>query len=236
MTSALGFTWNTAVLPAPPPPGRIDRALFRVRKLLPEFVFDVTWLEDNPFTFPEVQTLLDGITVGGHKISDAEQVQNTAKAWRRLVALVESGRFVLDKTSFCELHALAAFEEALTWGRFRDGAVYVAGTAWQPPAAETLDAVFDAGLAELQALANPLERALAFFLFGALQQFFYDGNKRTARLMMNGELLRHGWDAISIPAARKLAFNQAMLRFYDGRDGTEMMAFLLDCGGYPSVH
>lgn len=232
MTHSLGFTWNPAALPSAPPPGRIDRALFRVRKLLPEFVFDVTWLEGNPFTFPEVQTLLDGITVGGHKVSDAQQVQNTASAWKRLVELIRTDRFRFDKETFCELHVRVAFEEALEWGRFRDGAVSIAGTAWQPPAAETLDALFDAGLAELLAVESPLERALAFFLFGALQQFFYDGNKRTARLMMNGELLRQGWDAISIPAARKLEFNQSMIRFYDGRDGTEMMRFLLDCGGY----
>ncbi|CZR83213.1 hypothetical protein CDFC105_43918 [Clostridioides difficile] len=31
-------------------------------------------LENNPFTFPEVQTLLDGITVGGHKLSDQNQI------------------------------------------------------------------------------------------------------------------------------------------------------------------
>ncbi len=47
--------------------------------------------------------------------------------------------------------------------------------------------------------------------------------------MMNGELMMHGWDAISVPAGRAVEFNEAMVRFYTGRDGTEMMQFLHDC-------
>jgi hypothetical protein len=37
---------------------------------LAEYVWDAAVLEGNPLTYPEVQTLLDGITVGGRKISD----------------------------------------------------------------------------------------------------------------------------------------------------------------------
>ena len=81
----------------------------------------------------------------------------------------------------------------------------------------------------LLAIPSLHERAIATFLFGALHQFFYDGNKRTARLLMNGILLAAGEDAISVPAARQLEFNQAMIRFYDSRDGTEMMAFMAGC-------
>jgi hypothetical protein len=37
-------------------------------------------------------------------------------------------------------------------------------------------------------LPQPYEQALAYFLFGALQQFYLDGNRRTARYMMSGAL------------------------------------------------
>jgi prophage maintenance system killer protein len=75
----------------------------------------------------------------------------------------------------------------------------------------------------------PFERATAFFLFGALQQFFFDGNKRTSRFMMNGVLMSNGIDAISVPAAKAQAFNEKMVRFYISKDATEMMAFLAGC-------
>ena len=47
--------------------------------------------------------------------------------------------------------------------------------------------------------------------------------------MMNGLLLSAGCDVIGIPAKKKQAFNEKMVRFYDQRDGTEMMGFLGGC-------
>lgn len=96
------------------------------------------------------------------------------------------------------------------------------------PSAPVLNQVFDEGVKQLDA-CPPFERALAFFLFGALQQFFFDGNKRTSRFMMNGVLMSNGIDAISVPAGKAQEFNEKMVRFYQGRDGTEMLQFLISC-------
>jgi Fic family protein len=93
-----------------------------------------------------------------------------------------------------------------------------------------LNRVFSQGIEELNnQVLHPFEKALAFFLFGALQQFFFDGNKRTSRFMMNGILMSAGIDAISIPAAKVQEFNEKMVRFYLSQDATEMMMFLVDC-------
>ena len=205
------------------------RACFRVRKVLEGVVHDTVALEGNPFTLPEVKTLLEGVTVGGRRVEDERQVLNQAASWKALLAQAEAGTFALDKANWCALHHLVAREEALAWGAFRTGAVTIAGTSHEPPSWEDLDAIFEAGRTVLLAIPSLHERAIATFLFGALHQLFYDGNKRTARLMMNGILLAAGEDAISVPAARRLEFNEAMIRFYDSRDGTEMMAFMAEC-------
>ena len=81
--------------------------------MLPEFVWDASVLEGNPFTFPEVKTLLDGVTIGGRKISDQEQVLNLAGSAKHLLALVTAGKFSLDKATFTDLHGLVARNEAL---------------------------------------------------------------------------------------------------------------------------
>lgn len=70
---------------------------------------------------------------------------------------------------------------------------------------------------------------MATFLFGALHQFFFDGNKRTARFMMNGILMSNGIDAISVAASKKDEFNKTMVEFYRTKNATSMMQFLLDC-------
>jgi Fic family protein len=189
----------------------------------------MAFLEGNPFTFPEVQTLLDGVTVGGHKLSDEAQILNTAEAWKLLFRIVENGGFEISKEVFCKLHQVVAKGEALTLGQFRVGDVGISGTDYKPPKFEELETLFAEGVLALKCLEDEYERAFAFFLFGALQQFFWDGNKRTSRLMMAGELLKHGLNIASIPSSKKLEFNQKMVRFYDTKDGSEMMEFLESC-------
>ncbi len=169
-------------------------------------------LEGNPITFPEVKTLLDGVTIGGRKITDQEQVINLIKSAKRVLALVKTSQFQLNKAIFTEIHALTASNEALP-------------TA---PGAPKLNQIFEEGLTALNT-CTPFEKGLAFFLFGALQQFFFDGNKRTARFMMNGILMSAGIDAISVPAAKAQEFNEKMVEFYLTKDATEMMAFLVNC-------
>jgi len=127
------------------------------------------------------------------------------------------------------LHNLVAFEEALEWGVFRSGEVSIAGTLYKPPFANELDEIFSQGIEYLNTIANPLERAIAMFLFGSLNQFFYDGNKRTSRLMMNGILLSNGFDAINVPAKKKLEFNQSMIVFYDTQLADKIMDFMVNC-------
>ncbi|MXY58222.1 MAG: Fic family protein [Gammaproteobacteria bacterium] len=167
--------------------------------------------------------------MGGHRLEDERQVLNQAASWKELLGRVQQGTFELNRKTFCDLHALVAREEAVEWGVFRTGSVTIAGTDYQPPRWESLESIFEEGLEILRRTDGPHERAIAMFLFGSLNQFFYDGNRRTSRLMMNGILLSAGEDAISVPARRRLEFNEAMIRFYDSRDGTEMMRFTAGC-------
>lgn len=241
--SALGFHWDRSAVPGVVPTHSIERVAFRFHRMLPEFVWDASVLEGNPFTFPEVKTLLDGVSVGGRKISDQEQVLNLAASSKRLLALVKSGEFLLEKTTFTELHSLVARNEALEWGHFRGEGketnytpdVGLGEHGRHAPLATVagapeLNRVFASGLQAIQSeVRQPFEKAAAFFMFGALQQFFFDGNKRTSRFMMNGILMSAGIDAISLPAAKAQEFNEKMIRFYLEKDATEMMAFLVDC-------
>jgi hypothetical protein len=72
------------------------RALFMAEKMRPDFMYHTAALEGNPFTFPEVKTLIEGITVGGHKQSDAEQVLNLNLALTHVIGLVKAGTFKIE--------------------------------------------------------------------------------------------------------------------------------------------
>lgn len=206
-----------------------DKALMLAKRQLSELVCDAVNLEGINFTLPEIQTLLDGVTVGGHKLSDQHIAVNQAQAWRTLFLWVEHNQFALTIDKACELHAIAAKDEALAWGSFRSGAVTIAGTAYMPPPASTLPELFARMVAETLQLPDAYDQAIAVFLTMARCQFFYDVNKRLGRFMMNGWLLKAGFPAINLPAKRQLEFNRLMLEFYQSGEQAPMNAFLRSC-------
>ena len=118
------------------------RSLMLAKRQLSELVCDAVNLEGIPFTLPEIQALLTGITVGGHKGADQEIALNQANAWRTLFRWVEQGDFSISAQSACELHAIAVKNEALAWGKFHTGSVTIAGTDSMPPSSEELPLLF----------------------------------------------------------------------------------------------
>ncbi|KXU17039.1 Fic family protein [Corynebacterium simulans] len=81
----------------------------------------------------------------------------------------------------------------------------------------------------LALLDAPIERGLAYFCSVARSQFYFDGNKRTARLMASGMLMFAGNSALNIPNARHLEFNIALDELFNTDDATALMDFPYDC-------
>jgi Fic family protein len=242
LSETLGFTWDRTSVPRNVTGTDVRRALWRFETTLPTHVHAAGHLEGNPFTYPEVQTLLEGITVGGRRVSDQRQLLNLSAAGHDLIDLVRSGRFRIDKPTSDRINLLIARDEALEAGHFRgEGSIVTNvsvnmgrhGVHHPHPTergGENLRQIFDRGTAAiLVEVSDPFEQAAAHFLFAAFQQFYYDGNKRTARHLQNGHLMSYGIDAISVPAAWSVEFNTEMADFYASQDGTRMFAFLASC-------
>lgn len=206
-----------------------DKALILARRQLSELVCDAVNLEGIHFTLPEIQTLLEGITVGGHRLADQQIVLHQAKAWRTLFTWLERDEFELSAEKTCELHRVAAKNEAQEWGRFRSGGVTIAGTPYMPPQARELPVLFDSMVQEALSITDSYDQAIFVFLSMARHQFFYDVNKRMGRFMMNGLLLNSGVPAINLPAKRQLEFNRLMLQYYETGEQQPMNVFLRTC-------
>ena len=205
------------------------KAIMLAKRQLVEFVYDAVNLEGINFTLPEIQTLLDGVTVGGHKVSDQQVALNQANTWRMLFKLIENDQFEITEELVSSLHQIAAKDEALEWGRFRSGGVIIAGTDYMPPPADALRDIFKKMVIESSKIYDIYDRSIHLFLTMARCQFFYDVNKRMGRFMMNGLLLNNGFPAINLPAKRQLEFNQLMLAFYETDDQKQMNTFLRSC-------
>jgi len=185
--SAVGFNWNRLKTPDVMPTHSIERVTFRFHQMLSVFVWDASVLEGNPFTYPEVKTLLDGITVGGRKISDQEQVLNLAVSSKHLLATVKACKFTLNKATFTDLHRLVARNETLEWGHFRgegkessytpDVALGEHGRYTPLPTlagAPDLNRVFSQGIEELNnQVLHPFKKSTCIFLVRRTAAIFF---------------------------------------------------------------
>lgn len=205
------------------------KAIFYAEKNIAQIISDVVQLEDINYTVVEVQTLLDGITVGGHKLQDEKITLNQVSAWHFLFNSLKAKQFQLTESYLLELHHIVAQEEALSWGKFRNGAVTISGTNYLPPSADSLTHICQQILSQAQhslslgfvggkASWDTYNTATILFAKLAKSQLFFDGNKRTARMMMSGILLDAGYPMINIPASYKLRYNQAMINYYNDDD------------------
>ncbi|WP_448874570.1 Fic family protein [Desulfobulbus propionicus] len=204
-------------------------AKYLAMREVPLLVYDAVNLEGIAMTLPEVQTILDGVTVGGHTISDQNIVINQAKAWMYLFKLLDEQRFEFSKPIALELHNIAAEKEAFTWGVFRSGNVTIGGTDYEPPSSDKLDQIWHQTELEIQRINDVYDRAIAAFLHMARAQFFWDVNKRMGRFMMNGILLNEGYPVINVPVKKQLEFNELMLDFYSSNEMNKMNIFLRNC-------
>lgn len=222
-------------------PSSVERSRHRFRAHLPELIWNTAALEGNNFTLPEVKTLLEGVTVGGKKLEDEQQIIALSEAYSRLDEMVAAGRFSLSKDVSDELHHLVARHEAIEAGLFRGegkvrggGAVRLASGGIVPgtehgEGGALLREHFTSLAGYLQNVSDPRHRALIYFASATRRQFYFDGNKRTARLMTAGELMSRGYDIVSVPYSRKLEFNNALDTLFDRDDATVLLRFLSTC-------
>ncbi len=234
----LGFTWDRSLLPVIIPAQSVELVCFKVHKSLSQFVWEASLLEGLALKFSEIQTLLDGVSVSGHSIATQAQVLRLASCTKRLIAMVRSGHFGLTRPVFCEINSLLVRQPSQGNSVFRDeqyelnskssSADELRAAALASPrlsGAPVLNSIFNEGTTSLQ-VCSPFERAVAFFLFSSVQSFFVEANQPTSRFMMNGVLLSHGIDAISIPLADVQHFEEIIERFRETRDGSAMMGYL----------
>ncbi len=198
------------------------KAVFVAKKMFAQLVYDFQSLEGMPFTFPEVKTLIQGITVGGHKISDQNKLKQQQLAWKKLIDLVEQNKFKLSEKISCDLEFIVAKNEALKPGIIRDGHVSVScgDSTFHPPEYYKLSSIFKETIKDANNDKNFIfDRGYKLTLDYALNQFHWEGNKRTGNLMMNGLFLSNGILPCSVPAKKLKEYEKLLTDFYlSGKD------------------
>ena len=199
-----------------------QQSAFLAKKKWDENVYCGMRMENRAVTFPQTQTILNGVNVPNVQLDDIQAILNMRDAWRYLMNSVD---VPLSVEYICKLNEFIARNEALEWGKLRTGSVGISGTDYLPPLPVYADV--ERELAEILAKdTTATEKALDAFVWGARGQFFWDGNKRTSLTVANKILLMNGAGILTITDQHMEAFNVALLNYYNNGEAEPLKMFL----------
>ena len=201
----------------------LEQNIFLAKKLIVQNIYNSAKLEGCNVTFPDTQTILDGVSVSNLKMSDVECVLNLRDAWKFLLNNVGKP---FDLEFVCKINSYVARNEALEWGVLRNGSVGISGTDYVPSIPTEKDAVNE--IKKIISIGNITERAIKYFLWGMRSQLFWDGNKRTSTLCANKILIAAGKGILSIKEQDLREFNQHLTDFYNTNNYSAIENFVYD--------
>lgn len=197
--------------------------------LVLQWTYHSNAIEGNTLTLKETKVALEGITIGGKTLREHFEAINHRDAILFVEALVNKQQ-PLDEWTIKSLHQLVLKNiDADNAGRYRQVNVLISGADHTPPDAlqvpEQMHAFTQWLNTQAQAL-HPVERAARVHGEFVKIHPFVDGNGRTARLLMNLELMQAGFPATVIEVAQRLPYYQALDTAHCSGDYSDFIALI----------
>lgn len=117
-----------------------------------------------------------------------------------------------------------AYNESLAWGELRTGNVGIAGVGFVPPipiknqVEQVLDDFF-------RLPESATYRILKTMYYMMRSQLFWDGNKRTAIICANYQMIRAGCGIININEMQLEQWHTFLSAFYESNDDRELIVW-----------
>jgi Fic family protein len=187
-----------------------------------EWIYNSNAIEGSTLTLKETRLILEtGLTIGGRSLREHFEVINHKDAIEYVETLA-AGNEPVSPFHVRQIHRLVlARIDDDNAGQYRTLPVQILGTAHQPPEAwQVPPSMRDWGdwLSGPAQMLHPIERAaLAHHRLVTVHPFI-DGNGRTARLVMNLLLMRHGYPPTIILRANRGQYYRILARADRGND------------------
>lgn len=202
-----------------------EQSLFIAKKKWDENVYCGMKMENRAVTFPQTQTILNGVNVPNVQLDDIQAILNMRDAWKFLLSTVGEP---LTFEYWCKLNGYIARNEALEWGKLRTGSVGISGTEYEPPIPEQEQTIYELNKIVLDTDSTATEKALESFVWGVRGQFFWDGNKRTSLTLANKLLVSAGAGIMTITDKYMEQFNTLLLEYYNSGNSETLKTFLYE--------
>lgn len=207
-----------------------EHNILLAKKYMVESIYRSANIEGVGMTFPETQTICDGMSVSGHTIDEINTVNDLKNAWRWIFQNIDND---INVNTLCMLNQIAGKYTVINAGSFRtmyDEPIRVPlfdGENYYPPLPAEKN-IIDNEIKNI-IVEKTLKSALDLFCYVCKKQIFNDGNKRTATLFSNMYMIQNCFGILSIPVDRKLDFYNALTGYYhDEANKDILVSFLRD--------
>lgn len=201
----------------------LEENVFLAKRLIVDNIYSNAKIEGCNVTFPQTQTILQGVNVPQVTLDDINCILNLRDAWRYMIDSVTDE---LDLEYICKINSYVARNESLQWGVLRTGKVGISGTDYIPEIPNK-EVVIEK-ISEINKIESVTKRAIEYMLYGARSQLFWDGNKRTSIILANKILINNGKGVLTIKDAYLNEFNTLLTEFYNTNDSRKIEQFLYD--------
>ncbi len=180
-------------------------------QLVLEWTYNSNAIEGNTLTLNETKVVLEGITIGGKPMREHFEAINHKEAIDYVEAVVTNDEPFTEHL-IKSIHQLILKNiDSSHAGVYRQENVLISGAEHIPPDHLLLAEHMSLLLTSYHKFSgHPLERAARLHTDFVKIHPFVDGNGRTARLLMNFDLMRSGLLPIIIKAADRLAYYEAL--------------------------
>lgn len=201
-----------------------------------KFVYQLTSYENNPIPLSSINSVISGFIISDIDIHYHKQVINISRALSLVISMLNNNTFNEHNIDIWKsIHYILGKDEVLNAGEFRHSSIHIGGCQnYRCPKYTILEVLFNRKIANN--ISNPYTAsyALDILLTAFYSQFFYDGNKRTARIMTTGILLNLGIGFLSIESSKYNLFNSKLRKYYNTHNKTSIKSFLLhNCITHP---
>lgn len=199
-----------------------EQNIFYAKRNIVDSMWKSANLEGIAITFPETQKIYDGGNVSNLRIDEIVTVNNLKHAWQFILSTITSK---LDFDYIASVHSLVGSNLIESPGKLRIYDVKMGGTNWKPeiPSVDKLNEVIENYLQN----SNITDAILELMCKLMKMQLFNDGNKRTAMLIANHELIKSGKGIISISMEFKEEFGDKLISYYENEDKLEELKTFL---------
>ena len=200
-----------------------EQNIFLAKRNIVDYIWKSANLEGIGVTYPDTQSIYNGMAVSGYTIDEINAINDLKHAWH---FVLENINKPLDLDYIKKVHMLLGKFSVINAGAIRREEVHIGGTDWIPDMPDE-DKIIDElnGLTE-NITAAPLETALDIMLFLMRAQMFLDGNKRLGMLIGNKIMIEHGQGIISVRQSDSSEFYLKLIRFYETNDAAKIKRFL----------